>query len=297
MTRFHGILAATVTPFTADDRVDEPATRRLVDSLIEAGVHGLIPTGSTGEFPTMTLDERQRVVEITIEAARGRVPVIPHTAAVATREVVALSKHARRAGAQGLMIVPPFYEPLSEEEVRAHYAAVAAAVDLPIMLYNIPSCSGFTFRPEFVVRLAQEIPTIQSVKDSTGDARALQGLLAACGDRILVFNGWDTLSLFGLVAGTAGCVWGAANVIPRECVALYELVARKRDLAGARDLWARMLPVNAFFEREGYVGAVKAGAALAGRQVGDPRPPIGRLSEAKGEELRRLLRPLGVLAG
>lgn len=295
MARFHGILAAMVTPFTADDRVDEPATRDLVNSLIEAGVHGLIPTGSTGEFPTMTLEERKRLVEITIEAANGRLPVIAHTAAVATREVVALSKHAKQAGASGLMIVPPFYEPLTEEEIRVHYAAVAEAVDLPIMLYNIPSCAGFNFRPAFVARLAEEIPTIQYIKDSTGDARGLQDLLTVCGNRVTVFNGWDTLSLFGLVAGTAGCVWGAANVIPQECVALYELVTHKKDLAGATDLWSRMLPVNAFFEREGYVGAVKAGAILTGRRVGNPRPPIKALSATKVEELRRLLRALGTL--
>lgn len=292
MPRFYGILAAMVTPFTADHRVDEPATRALVNSLIDGGVHGLIPTGSTGEFPTMTMDERKQVLELTLEAAKGRVPVIPHTGAVATREVVALSRHARQAGAQGVMIVPPYYEPLSEEDVRTHYATVAEAVDLPIMLYNIPSCSGFAFRPEFVLRLNAEIPSIQSVKDSTGDARALQEMLVACGQQITVFNGWDTLSLFGLVAGAAGCVWGAANVIPRECVALYELVVRKRDLAGATDLWTRMLPANAFFEREGYVSAVKAGANLSGRPAGDPRPPLRRLSDAKRQELQQLLRDL-----
>ena len=184
MERFHGILAATVTPFTTDDRVDEAATTQLVHSLIEAGVHGLIPTGSTGEFFTMTMDERRKVVEITMEAADGRVPVIPHTAALATRDAVALSRHAKQSGAQGLMIVPPYYEPLSEDDVLGHYAAVAAAVDLPIILYNIPVCSGFDIRPEFLLRLAEEIPTVQYIKDSTGNAQALQELLAVSGERI-----------------------------------------------------------------------------------------------------------------
>src|SRR5262249_5863468 len=171
MTGWHGILAALVTPFTADDQVDEPATRRLVESLIEAGVHGLIPTGSTGEFPTLTLHERKRVVEVVVEAARGRGPAMPHTPAIATRDVLALSRQAEGTGAAGVMIVPPYYEALSEDEVRAHYAAVAQAVSLPIMLYNIPGASGFAFRPEFVLSLNAEIPTIRSVKDSTGDAR------------------------------------------------------------------------------------------------------------------------------
>lgn len=296
MARLHGILPAMVTPFTVDDRVDEAATRNLVQSLLDAGVHGLIPAGSTGEFSAMTLDERKRVTDVVLEAAGGKVPVLPHTGAVATREVVALSKHAKHSGADALMIVPPFYEPLSEEEVRAHYARVAEAVDLPIMLYNIPSCTGFAFRPEFVLRLADEIPSIQYVKDSSGDARALQAMLSAFGDRVHVFNGWDTLSFFGLVAGTVGCVWGAANVMPRECVALYDLVVQKQDLKDARDLWARMYPVNVFFEREGYVASVKAGATLAGRAVGNPREPIKELSASKIEELRHLLRPLGIVA-
>lgn len=296
MTRLFGMLAAAVTPLTSDDRVDERATRRLVDALIEAGVHGLVPTGSTGEFSSLTADERRRVVEIAMDAAAGRVPVIPHTAAIATRDAVALSRHAQQSGAAAIMLVPPYYEPLSEEEVRAHYAAVAAAVDLPIVIYNIPSCSGFAFRPDFVLRLADEIPTIRYVKDTTGDARALQEMLAAFGDRIGVFNGWDTLSLLGLVAGAVGCIWGAVNVMPRECVALYELVVEKKDLVGARELWSRMWPANAFFEREGYVGAIKAGAALAGRPAGDPRPPLKRLGPGKVEELRRLLVPLGIVA-
>ena len=296
MERFHGILAATVTPFTSDDSVDEAATAKLANSLIEAGVHGLIPTGSTGEFFTMTMDERKKVVEITIEAANGRVPVIAHTAAVATREVIELSRHAEKSGAQGLMIVPPYYEPLSENDILGHYAAVAAAADLPIMLYNIPVCSGFDIRPEFMLRLAEEIPTVQYIKDSTGNAAALQQLIAVSGERVTVFNGSDTLSLYGLVAGTAGCVWGAANVTPRECVDLYELVVEKQDLAGAKALWTHLLPLNAFFEREGYIAAVKAGAALTGRQLGDPRAPIGRLSNTKTQELRILLQNLSALA-
>lgn len=295
MQHLHGILAATVTPFTADDRVDEAATRDLIRSLINAGIHGVIPTGSTGEFASMSLEERKRVTDIVVETVGGKIPVLPHTGAVATREVIELSRHARRSGATGLMIVPPFYEPLTEDEVRAHYARVAEAVDLPIMVYNIPGCTGFNFKPEFVLRLAEEIPTIQYLKDTTGDARALQTMVAMFGDRIRVFNGWDTLSFLGLVAGTAGCVWGAANVMPRECVALYDLVAQKKDLHGARDLWARMFPPNLFFEREGYVGAVKAGTILAGRPVGNPRPPIQALPAAKVEELRALLRPLGIV--
>jgi 4-hydroxy-tetrahydrodipicolinate synthase len=190
------------------------------------------------------------------------------------------------------MLVPPYYERLTDDEVRAHYGAVASVVDLPIMIYNSPGCTGFNFRHEFILRLAEEFPTIEYVKDTAGDIRALQDMLIAFQDRITVFNGWDTLSLLGLMIGVAGCVWGATNVIPRECVSLYELVALKKDFESAKSLWARMAPINFFFEQEGYVAAIKAGAMLAGRPVGHPRPPSKRLSDPKVEELRKLLRDL-----
>lgn len=295
MTQFRGIFAAMVTPFSADgEQVDEAALGDLVDWLIGEGVHGLIPLGSTGEFATLTGEERRRVAEVTVEQAARRVPVVVQTAAVSTRETVALSRHAAEIGADGVMIVPPYYEPISEEEVYAHYAAVAEAVKLPIVLYNIPVACGFDMKPSFVARLA-EIPTVQYIKDSTGDARRVQELIQVCGDRIGVFNGADTLSLLGLVAGACGMIWGAANVTPRACVELYDLVARQRDLARAQALWHKMQPLQYFLENEGYVASVKAGAAMVGMEVGPPRRPILPLSDARVAELRRLLEPLGVL--
>lgn len=294
MTGFRGILCAMATPFTSDgERVDEQRLKPLIDWLIAEGVHGIIPMGSTGEFASQEEAERKRVVELTIEHASGRVPVVVHTADISTRKVVMYSKHAEEAGAAGLMIVPPYYEPISEEEIFAHYQAVSDAVGIPIMVYNIPSAAGVDMGPQFVDRLAA-IEHVEMLKDSTGNALTLQETIDLCGDRIDVFNGWDSLSFLGLVAGSVGCVWGAANVMPRQCVELYELVAEQGDLAAARELWRKMLPICFFLEREGYAAGVKAGAAIAGMDIGPPRRPILPLSPAKREELAKLLAPLGI---
>jgi len=295
MKELRGILVAMATPFTEDgEEVDWGALGILVDSLIEARVHGLVVAGSTGEFPTMTPEERRKLTEVVIEQAGGQVPVVIHTAAVRTRETIMYSKHAQESGADGLMIVPPYYEPLSEDEVYAHYEAVAEAVDLPIMLYNIPAAAGFDMKPSFVARLA-EIDNIFYVKDSMGDVRRLRGMMVACGDRISIFNGSDTISFEGLATGAVGCVLGAGNVMPRQCVELFELVSEKGDLEGGRQLWDKMFPVCAFLEREGYVGAVKAGAELAGLHMGPPRRPILPLREEKRDELAELLERLGAI--
>ena len=294
MPAFKGILCAMSTPFTSDgERLDEQAMRRLIDWLISEGVHGIIPLGSTGEFASQDEDERKRAAELTIEHVNGRVPVVVHTADISTRKVVMYSKHAEKAGAAGLMIVPPYYEPLSEDEMFAHYQAVSDAVSIPIMVYNIPSAAGVDMGPAFVDRLAA-IERVTMLKDSTGNALTLQDTIEVCGDRIDVFNGWDSLSFLGMAAGAVGCVWGAANVMPRQCVELYELVVERGDLAAARELWRKMLPVCFFLEREGYVGGVKAGAAIAGMEIGPPRRPILPLTQAKREELAKLLAALGI---
>jgi len=294
MTEFKGIFCAMATPFTPDgERLDEQATRRLIDWLIAEGVHGIIPMGSTGEFASQDEGERKRAVELTIEHVAGRVPVVVHTADISTRKVIMYSRHAEKAGAAGLMIVPPYYEPLSEGELFAHYQAVSDAVGIPIMVYNIPSAAGVDMGPRFIDCLTA-IEQVKMLKDSTGNALTLQETIDLCGDRIDVFNGWDSLSFLGLAAGAVGCVWGAANVMPRQCVELYELVSERGDLAAARELWRKMLPICFFLEREGYVAGVKAGAAIAGMEIGPPRRPILPLPQRKREDLAKLLAALGI---
>src|SRR5215217_1930801 len=202
---FHGVLPALITPFTEDgSAVDAEALAAIVDRLVGAGVAGLVPGGSTGEFTTLSHGERRELVEATVEAAAGRVPVIAGSGALSTRETVQLSVHAERAGAAAVMIVPPFYDALAWRELLAHYTAVADAIDIPIMYYNLPSATGVTL----TAAQLRELP-ITCLKDTGGDATAATELIQTDGPTLL--NGWDTLTFAALAAGVRAIVWGTAS--------------------------------------------------------------------------------------
>ncbi|MFQ5872978.1 MAG: dihydrodipicolinate synthase family protein [Dehalococcoidia bacterium] len=296
MSEFHGIFSPICTPFSPDgEQIDEEKIRRLIDFQLDNGVHGIIPCGGTGEFFALDVDERKRVTEVTVEHVNRRVPVMPHTGACSTKETIELSKHAESLGADALMIVPPYYDVPTEDEVVAHYAAISQAVPLPIMVYSIPAHSKINLTPELLRRLV-EIDNVQMLKDSTGDLVQFQRILTELSDKMVIFNGSDTGAFAGLAHGAKGCVWGVANPIPRQCVELYELVVEKQELLKARELWAKLYPLNHFFETEGYAATAKASTRLAGVDIGEPRLPFRPLSEAKRAELKTLLEPLGVLA-
>jgi 4-hydroxy-tetrahydrodipicolinate synthase len=287
--RFHGVLPALITPFTADGtRIDADALTAIVDRLVHAGVGGLVPGGSTGEFTTLTHDERRELIEVTLVAAAGRVPVVAGTGALTTRETVQLSVHAERSGAAAVMIVPPFYDALSWRELLAHYAAVAEQISIPIMYYNLPSATGVRLDvAQF--RELQRLAGVTSFKDTGGDAVAATELIHA-GDAVpTLLNGWDTLTFAALAAGVRAVVWGTASIIPEQCVALHRLLIDEIDLPAARDLWARLWPLCAFLEGRSYPAAVKAACALVGDTTGRTRPPLLPLSSDETAELRRLL--------
>jgi 4-hydroxy-tetrahydrodipicolinate synthase len=280
---FHGVLPALITPFTADgDAIDTRALRAIVARLIAAGVGGLVPGGSTGEFTTLTNEERRLLVEVTVEAAAGRVPVVAGTGALSTRETVELSRHAERAGAAAVMVVPPFYDALSWRELLAHYTAVADAIDIPIMYYNLPGASGVT------VTAAQlrELP-VTCLKDTGGDAVAATELVQTDGPTLL--NGWDTLTFAALAAGVRAVVWGVASILPEQCVELHRLLIDDIDLPAARELWARLWPLCHFLEGQSYSAAVKTACGLAGDATGPVRPPLLALDAAATRELGALL--------
>lgn len=295
MTTWRGIFVALATPFSRDaEHVDEAALRRLVDHVIANGVGGIVTTGSTGECAGMTMDERRTVLEVVLDQTRGRVPVIAHTAAVATREVVALSRHAQQAGAGGVMLVGPYYEPINEAEIRAHYATVAASVDLPIIVYNHPGATGYSMSPELIADLAASIDNVRGVKDTTGDVGRIHRLMELCGDTTTVFNGADTLAFAGFAAGTVGAIWGAANATPRRCAELFDAIVEQNDLVRGREIWRTLYPINRFLELEGYVASVKAATNMLGPNIGDPRPPILPLPAHKTAELGKLLETAGL---
>jgi len=274
---FTGILVALVTPFTDDYLVDDAGIARHVDRMVDAGIHGLVPLGTTGEFTTMTHAERRHVTEAVIEAAAGRIPVLPHTGAQSTAETIELSRHAQDAGAAGVMIVPPYYDPLRLHELHAHLGAVGAAIDIPIVYYNVPGATGLRLSPSELAGLGS-IPNVDYIKDTSGDFSSVTAMLMNYRDQITTFNGWDTLTFGALATGAQGSVWGMANLLPEHAVRLYEALAINGDLAEGRRLWAALWPVNDLLESHNYVAAIKGTLEEIGASAGPVRAPIAPLA-------------------
>jgi 4-hydroxy-tetrahydrodipicolinate synthase len=292
--QFTGILAAVVTPFTADgSAVDEAGVKRQAEHIIGGGIHGLVPGGSTGEFTTLTTAERKQSAELYIEAAAGRVPVVVGTGALSTAETVELSKHASDAGAAAVMVVPPFYDAPSWDELLAHFGAVSDAIDVPIMYYNIPSATGVKLTPEQFAELARKT-RVTCFKDTGGDAVAFSAIQQHYAADITALNGWDTLTFSSLASGAKAGVWGTASVIPRLCADLYDAVAVRGDLLAGRELWAKIFPICEFLESHNYACGIKTGLELVGQGAGPTRRPVLPLAREYRDEFARLLSAAGV---
>ena len=293
-TQLRGILAAVTTPFTADgEAVDEPNLRAQVERLIAAGIHGLVPTGTTGEFTTLTPQEYRRVIELYVEAADGRVPVVAGVGALSTKGAIELARHAERVGADAIMVVPPFYDPLDFATLKAFLTAVAESITLPIVYYNVPGATGIQLTADQIAELG-DIDRVDYLKDTSGDAVALADLLASRGDRIKAFNGWDTLTFFGIASGAEASVWGAAGIVPELAVELWEALAEKGDLTRGRELWRHLWAISDFLESVNYVAGVKAGLDLIGHSAGPARLPIQPLSAEQRRRFADILRAAGV---
>jgi 4-hydroxy-tetrahydrodipicolinate synthase len=294
MTTFEGILPALITPFSEDGTaVDHRALGDVVRRAVEAGVGGLVSTGSTGEVPTLSTDERRAVLETVIETAAGRVPTIAGTTALSTAQTIELSVHAEAGGAAAVMVMPPFYGAPTWRETLAHFGAVADRVSIPIMLYNMPSVSGTTLTLEQFEEL-RRVAGVSSMKDSSGDA-VMAAALIQYGERVPTYlNGADTLTFAALAAGVRAVVWGAASFMPAEAVRLHRLLIHDLDLAAARDLWSRLWPICQFLESTSYVAGVKAACRMVGLTTGPVRAPILELTRAETDELQRLLSAAGV---
>lgn len=296
-TELSGILVALATPFTPDgSTIDTDRLVEHVDWMISSGVHGIVPAGTTGEFTTLTREEREQLVESVIAAAAGRVPVVPSTGALSTIETIALSRHAQDCGAAAVMVVPPFYDPLRWPELVAHYSAVVESLDIPVMYYNVPGATGVALSAEQLGDLAAATG-IRYIKDTGGDGSALTDLLLGQSDRVTTFNGWDTLTFLGLTLGARGSVWGATNIIPELSVQLWEAIAVRGDLAEGRRLWRLIWPICDALESANYVAMVKAGMDLIGRPMGPIRPPILPVDGPTRERLAVALTAAGVPLG
>lgn len=293
--KFRGILVATSTPFTADaTAIDEAAVKDQVDRLVAGGVHGLVPAGSTGEFPALTLDEHRRVIELFVKAAAGRVPVIAGVGALSTTNAVALAVHAGRVGADAIMLVPPYYEPPSYDALRVFVTAVSDAIDIPIIYYHIPGITGVQLSPGQLAGLG-EIANVYGLKDTSGDAVSFTDLVVSRSDKIKAFNGYDTLTFSAIALGAEAVVWGAAGIAPELCVALWDAVAERGDLESGRALWQRLWPICDFLESVSYPAGVKAGLDLVGHSAGPTRPPVLPLTGEQRDRFADVLARAGVL--
>lgn len=290
-TTLRGVLTALATPFDADQQIDYPVLRRLVDRSIDGGVDGVVACGSTGEFVTMSSDERIRLVDEVVAHTAGRVPVIAQTGATTTAEAIRLSRAAQASGADVLMLVTPYYEALTLDETIAYIKDVTASVDVPIMLYNIPDATGVNLDPATIAGLAREVEAIRYVKDSSANWEQALQLIHHYGDDIDTFIGWDSYLYSALAEGAAGVMAGAANVVPSQIVAVARAIA-DGDLAGALADWRRLYPVIDAMISVPFMPAVKAGLALLGEPAGVPRLPVSPLADEHVAALAAALKNL-----
>ena len=291
---FKGSLPALVTPFTNDGAVDEKAFEALVDWQIAQGSDGLVPVGTTGESPTLSHDEHRRVVEICVKVAAGRVPVIAGAGSNNTAEAVELVKFAENIGADGALVVTPYYNKPTQRGLYAHFAAVAQATALPIIIYNIPPRSVIDMTPETMGRLAKDFANIAGVKDATGKIERVTEQRLACGKDFIQLSGEDATALGFNVHGGVGCISVTANVAPRQC-ADFQAAMAKGDWTGALDMQDRMMALHkAIFTEPGVAGAkyCLSRLGLIGNVV---RSPLTTLEPATEKLLDEAMRLAGVL--
>jgi 4-hydroxy-tetrahydrodipicolinate synthase len=288
---FHGIIPALTTPFDPDDRVDLAALHRNAELVLAAGVHGIVGTGTMGEAGSLSRQERQQVLRTICEAACGQVPVIAGISAGTPSAAIAHALEAREAGVAGFMLLPPLLYSGDYDELVAFVRSVCEAAQLPTIFYNNPEAAGYDVGAQAIVRLAGEVEQVVAVKECSGDVRRIPQILHAAEGRLAVLVGGDDWALEGLCVGAAGWISGAADVVPDVCVALHAHV-RQGELAAARELYARLLPLARLDMAPKLVQYFKAALDELGRDGGPSRPPRLPLSEAEREQVRAALASL-----
>lgn len=283
MSAFRGTYTVMITPFTSDgSQLEEGVLGDLVDWQIEEGIGGLIPLGSTGEVLSLTDEERHRVAEVVIRRADGRVPVLIGVAAENPHQVIRYALDVQDLGADGLLVIPPFYSTPTDEEVYAHYRCIAEAVAIPIMVYNNPAITNIDLQPSLIARLA-DLPNVRLVKESTLEVTRVRDIIRLAEDRLDVFGG--VLGYESFLNGAVGWTAVGANVLPRAFQQMYEHAVAKPDLAAARVLYRSLVPLIELVGETRYVSATKKLLESLGWPVGPPRLP--RLASA-GAELARV---------
>ncbi len=289
---FQGSFTAIVTPFR-DGEIDEAAFRGLIDFQIEEGSHGIVPCGTTGESATLSHDEHHRVVELAVEHAAGRVPIIAGTGSNSTRESISLTRHAERAGAAGCLVITPYYNKPNPQGLYEHFRAVAESTSLPIIMYNVPSRTGRNMLPDEVARAA-EIPNIVGIKEATGSLSQVSDVIGLCPEDFIVLSGDDFTVLPLIAIGGRGVITVTGNIAPGKMAGLCDS-ALGGDWNTARELHYGLRPVfHALFLETNPI-PVKTALSLMGRITGEVRPPLAPMSEANTERLAAVLKEAGLL--
>jgi 4-hydroxy-tetrahydrodipicolinate synthase len=290
---FRGSLVALITPMRDDGTVDEKAFERFVDWQIREGTHGVVPVGTTGESPTLSHDEHKRVVEIAIAVAKGRVPVIAGAGSNSTSEAIDLTRHAKEAGADAALVVTPYYNKPTQEGLYLHFKAIADAVDLPIIIYNIPPRSVVDMSVETMARLAKH-PNIVGVKDATANLARPLHTKRECGPGFCQLSGEDHTALAFLAAGGVGCISVTGNVAPRMLSTMHESWG-DGDTKGAMAIQDRLLPLHDALFAETSPGPVKYAASLLGHTADRCRLPMAPVSDGVKARVRAAMTGAGLL--
>ncbi|MBT8078173.1 MAG: dihydrodipicolinate synthase family protein [Gammaproteobacteria bacterium] len=292
MSTFRGTFTVTITPFTGDNLdVDEQCLRQFVDWQIDSGVHGLIPVASTGEFLSLSDAERRRVAEVVVEQAAGRVPVLVGTGAECTWDAVRYSREAQDIGADGVLVIPPFYSMPNPAELFAHYRAIGEAISIPVMLYNNPATSNIDMQPAQVAELSK-IDNVSYIKESTMDPTRVRDILRLSEGRMAVFGG--IMGYESFMNGAVGWTAVGCNLMPREFAEMYHLCVERKDIDAASAHYETLKPVIDLVGQDRYVSATKAALNLMGLAVGPPRPPRLPASDELLARVKRVVRETGM---
>jgi 4-hydroxy-tetrahydrodipicolinate synthase len=291
MPPFRGSITALITPFK-DGKIDEKAFQAHVDWQINQGTHGLVPVGTTGESPTLTHDEHKRVVELCIEASGGRVPVIAGTGSNSTTEAIALTRHAKEAGADGALVVTPYYNKPTQEGLYLHFKAISDAADIPIVIYNIPGRSVVDMSVETMTRLAK-LANVVGVKDATANMARVSQQRAAMGPAFVQLSGEDATALGFMAHGGQGCISVTANVAPALC-SEFQLACLGGNFKRALDLQDRLMPLHDALFVESNPGPVKYAAEKLGLCSSETRLPLAPLTDASKAKVETALRQVGL---
>jgi 4-hydroxy-tetrahydrodipicolinate synthase len=288
MIKLDGIIAAMITPMKENEEIDLIALRVLVNRLISAGVHGLFCLGTTGEFYALTSEEKELIIKTVLEESNGRVPVYAGTGGTSTREVISLTKKIQGMGIEAVSVITPYFISPSQEELYLHYKAISEAVDIPIILYNIPMRTGVHIEPQTVARLSK-LPNIIGIKDSSGKFENIKSYLEMSDNDFQVLAGTDSLILDTLEAGGTGAIAATANVIPELVVSIYDNF-KQGKIDESRVAQNKLNPLRNAFRLGTAPGVLKEAANIIGIPAGPSRMPVTRLKGSELEELEEIIR-------